>query len=1273
MTETANIYRTPPDSLDTKARISSRTSNSFILRVKIPAFSHEEIDALVDSGATRCFIDYSLTNCRPDALIKLPAPIPCELFDGSPINPLTHVVQTQLSYADGTTHREQFFPQQVHPSVKVVLGMSWLRKWNPTINWADLTLRFPESLRAISMTVPSLNDPVDHVLLQLLDPEPRSTATRDSDASETLEAPSKPQEPSDAHKTSKTDHVDHSKPVSGEDDAAPSKKSPPSATSAPTDSAKKPPAISLISAAAFHLNLKRGETAYVFHCKPAQETEALRASIAEEDLPTATPIKSLDELVPIEYRDFADVFSEEIAREMPPHRSYDHKIELEEGATPPVGRVYNMSAPELNTLKDYINEMLGKGFIRASNSPAGAPVLFIKKKDGSLRLCVDYRGLNKITRKNRYPIPLVGNLIDQLREAKIYSKIDLRAGYNNVRITDGQEWLTAFRTRYGSFEYLVMPFGLTNAPATFQYFMNDIFHDMIDVHLIIYLDDLLIYSKDEETHRHHVRQVLERLRQYNLHARPEKCEFHTKSVEYLGVIVSPEGVRMDPLKVKAILDWPAPTKVKELQSFLGFANFYRRFLDNYSGIVVPLTRLLRKNTPWRWGEKQQTVFDLLKEAFTTAPVLRHFDPTLPCIVEADASDFAVAAILSQIDPITNEIRPVAFHARTMISAELNYDIYDKELLAIHESFKQWRCYLEGSPHTTQVYSDHNNLQYFTTTKQLSRRQARWSEYLSGFDFIIHYRPGRLGTKPDALTRRADVYPKKSFQADANAFNRRVAIPPEQLNAILLLNEEFLLNKIKSAPPDEHFEQGRKKAESTQGPFELSPDGLLLLHRGKIYVPDHKDLRYQVLRDHHDHKLRGHPGIRKTTQLIMRTYYWPRIRRDVTSYVRACHPCARAKASRHSPYGLLKPLPIGERPWSSISMDHIDQLPSSDGHDAILVVMCRLTKQAIIIPTHTTDTAVDLANYFIQHVFSKHGLPADVISDRGHLFVSRFWKALCKALDITSNLSTAFHPQTDGQTERTNQTLEQYLRIYVNYQQDDWKHHLPIAEFVYNNTPHSAIGMSPFFANKGFNPRLTISLDDIPAHEAHKIASDLKSLHTHLREQIQVANKAYARFEDPYRSPTPDWPIGTLVWLDWRNIKTKRPMKKLDHKRHGPFEIIKKVSTHAYQIKLPASFKGIHDVFHVSLLEKVAEESYPQRRPDPPPPVEIEGELEYEVAEILDSRRRRGVVKYLVRWEGYGSEDDTWEPVEMLEGSRELLDEFHAKYPQKPRADLIDRI
>jgi hypothetical protein len=304
-----------------------------------------------------------------------------------------------------------------------------------------------------------------------------------------------------------------------------------------------------------------------------------------------------------------------------------------------------------------------------------------------------------------------------------------------------------------------MPFGLTNAPASFQCLMNDIFSDMTDIFVIIYLDDILIFSKSEGEHRRHVRQVLDRLRRARLFAKAEKCEFHRTSVDFLGFTVSPSGVSVDPSRIEAVTSWPTPTRLKALQSFLGFANFYRRFIADFSGIVTPLTRLTRKSVPFVWSEQCQHAFDLLKSAFVSVPVLAHFRPELRVTVETDASDYALAGILSQTDE-SGTLHPVAFHSRALQPAKLNYEIHDKELLAIHDCFRVWHPYLEGAQHRIETITDHRSLEYFSTTKQLTRRQARWAEYLSGFDYVVRYRPGRLGGKPDALTRRDDVYPPR---------------------------------------------------------------------------------------------------------------------------------------------------------------------------------------------------------------------------------------------------------------------------------------------------------------------------------------------------------------------------------------------------------------------------------------------------------------------------------------------------------------------------------
>ncbi|CAD6970757.1 unnamed protein product, partial [Tilletia controversa] len=785
---------------------------------------------------------------------------------------------------------------------------------------------------------------------------------------------------------------------------------------------------------------------------------------------STTEDSSIRANLPEPYHDYVDVFRKSSADLLPDHRSYDHKIPMQPNTTPPFGPIYSLSEGEHQELRNYLKENLDKGFIRPSSSPAGAPVLFVPKPDGTFRMCVDYRGINNITIKDR---------------STIFSKIDLRGAYNLLRISEGEEWKTCFRTRYGSYEYLVMPFGLCNAPSSFQRFMNDIFRNMVDVFIVIYLDDILIFSKTAHEHEHHVK---------------KKCEFSRDSVEFLGYRLSKDGVTMVMDKVNSVLSWPAPKSVKQLQSFLGFANFYRRFIWRYSEIVAPLTALLRKDTPWAWNEGCQTAFDSLKTAFTSAPVLQHFDPSKPITVETYASDYAIAAVASQPDE-NGRLRPVAYRSRKMDPAELNYEIHDKEMLAIVDTLQEWRHLLQDPRHTVTIFTDHKNLEYFTTSKLLNRRQARWSMKLTEYDFKIIYRPGHQGGKPDALTRRPDYHPGTAAHhfAENNPHNHITLLPKGKHNfddAPVVARATFVVEpnidlqmRIKDAYTEDSLAQ--KLLSTPTKDYSVNDQGLIL-HKQRIYVPE--PIRVEVIKSRHDHPLAGHPGRRKTLSLLRRDYFWPSMRNMVEDYVDSCDPCARTKVPRHKPYGLLKSLPIAKRPWTDISMDLIEGLPPSNGFDTILVIVERLTKMSLFIPTHSTLTAPELSKLYLHHVFSKHSLPSNIVSDRGSEFTSSFWRSLCQLLNIEQSLSTAYHPQTDGQTERVNQNLEQYLRLYTSYQQDDWADLLPLAEFTYNNTEHSTTSVSPFFANKGFNPSFDITpttAADNPA--AHPQANDLVTL------------------------------------------------------------------------------------------------------------------------------------------------------------------------------------
>ncbi|SAL96256.1 hypothetical protein [Absidia glauca] len=982
--------------------------------------------------------------------------------------------------------------------------------------------------------------------------------------------------------------------------------------------------------------------------------------------------------IPHKYKDYFGAFSEEEANNLPDHKASDHHIPLVEGTQPPFGPIYSLSRDELTELSNYITANLKNGFIRQSTSPAGAPIMFVKKKDGSLRLCVDYRGLNKITIKNRYPLPLINEMIDRLSSSSIFTKLDIRNAYHRVRIAKGDEWKTAFRTRYGHFEYLVMPFGLTNAPASFQALINNVLREFLDICVVVYLDDILVFSTNQEDHDHHVKRVLKCLRDAGLYIKAEKCEFDKSEVEFLGFRIGAAGVSMDPAKVKTITDWPPPKTVHDVQVFLGFANFYRRFIRSYSKLTTPITNLLKKNTKFNWSEQTQQVFNQLKETFTTAPILQLFDPDLPCTIETDASNFAIAGVINQTGS-DGILHPIAFYSRKMLPAEVNYDVYDKEMLAIIDSFKQWRHYLEGSPHQTVVLTDHRNLEYFMAAKKLNRRQARWAIELSTFNFVIQYRPGSKNTKADALSRRSDLFFEGGDTADKQPI--RSLLRPDQFvvaaatTMMTIDPDQDLRDKIKNQAA--HDAEYKRIIESmpndptmTEKGYRLDNDGLVL-HNDRIYLPDDDNLKLDILKHHHDSPMAGHYGRAKTLDLVSRNYFFPGMQKYISRYMANCPTYIRGKPNRQAPSGHLRSLDIPDKPWSSISMDFIVGLPSSSDYDSIWVVVDRLTKMAHFVPCKDTITSEGLASLFITHIFRLHGLPQDIVSDRGALFTSKFWQELTRRLHIKSNLSTAFHPQSDGQTERTNSILEQYLRMYSNHQQDNWVDLLPLAEFSYNNAVQSSIKCSPFYANQGRHPRANITSvvnqdESVPAVD--DLVHDISSIQQHLKEELDLAQQQQQQYYDQHHKPTPEYRVGDQVYLSTKNHKTQRPCTKLDHKRIGPFKIIAKVGSHAYKLELPPSIR-IHPVFHVNLLTPAtnkALQDVPGRIVEPPPPVEINGEEEWIVREVLDSRRRRGKIQYLVAWEGYSNPaDNSWEPSHHLSNAAEKVKLFHQQYPDKP--------
>ncbi len=933
-------------------------------------------------------------------------------------------------------------------------------------------------------------------------------------------------------------------------------------------------------------------------------------------------------MIPSVYHCFQAVFSKSRATSLPPHRSYDCTIDLLPGTCPTRGRIFSLSPPERIAMDTYIKESLAAGIIRASTSPAGAGFFFVGKKDGELRPCIDYRALNKITVRNRYPLPLMASAFELLQGASIFSKLDLRNAYHLVRIQQGDEWKTAFNTPTGHYEYLVMPFGLTNALAVFQALINDVLRDMLNKLVFVYLDDIFVFSRSFEEHEGHVSAVLQRLLNNHLYVKPEKCDFHVTHAQFLGFIITPGHVEMDPKKVEAVLKWPTPTTVKEVQRFIGFANFYRRFIKNFSSVAAPLTALTKGGvTKICWSSEAEGAFRDLKRRFTSTPILSVPDPERPFVVEVDASDVGVGAILSQRGEDCR-MHPCAFMSRRLSEAERNYHVGDRELLAVKLALEEWRHWLEGTQHPFQVLTDHKNLEYLQQAKRLNPRQARWSLFFNRFQFLLSYRPGTKNVKPDALSR--------AYSPESQEKSLEVIIPKARIVAPLRWELEREIREAQAQEPD---------------PGGGSP--------GRLYIP--RSVRARVLQWGHDSPLTCHPGIARTLDFLQRWFWWHSIKEDVRSFVEACPVRCQGKSKRQLPLGLLHPLPIPHRPWSHISLDFITGLPPSQGNSVILVIVDRFSKAAQFIPLPKLPSAKETATLLMNHVFRVFGIPQDVVSDRGPQFSSRFWGAFCKLVGLSASLSSGFHPESNGQTERVNQDLETTLRCMVANNPTSWSTFIVWAEYAHNTLRSSATGLSPFECQFGYLPPLIPEEEaQVGVPSAQHFVRRCQSTWKKARRALLQTTMRYQHQANRHRQRAPSFRAGQQVWLATKNLPLRVESKKLAQRFIGPFRIARKVNPVSYRLYLPRSLR-INPTFHVSLLKPVLSSPFaPPRRPPPPSRI-IDGQPAFTVRRILDSRRVQNSLQYLVDWEGYGPEERSWVPTKDIL-DRSLIREFRARRP-----------
>jgi len=1161
--------------------------------------------AMIDSGATGLFLNRKFVRRHGILLEPLKQPIRLTNIDGSlnVAGSITHYASLRLTVGDNV-EKAEFLVTDLGPE-DVILGLPWLQRTNPDIDWEQGEMH------------------LDHETPSEEGPEIASTGEnpdRETPAQEGLE------------------------------DETPFYR-----INANRAERRRLTKIGILEHSSEEVWCAAGYT----HSQRIAE-EADKAKNA----------RTFEEVVPEQYRDFASVFSEKESERLPERRPWDHAIDLKPGAPETVrSKVYPMSVNEQGELDKFIEDQLRKGYIVPSKSALSSPVFFIKKKDGKLRLVQDYRKLNEITVKNRYPLPLASDIINRLRGAKHFTKFDVRWGYNNVRIKEGDEWKAAFSTSRGLYEPLVMFFGLTNSPATFQALMNSVFSDLIVRGVVaVYLDDILIFTETLEEHREVVREVLRRLQANDLYLRPEKCEFEKTEIEYLGMIIREGHVSMDSAKVRAVTDWAVPENLKQVRGFVGFANFYRRFIKDFATITRPLHDLTKKDTPWRWEAAEQKAFDTLKEAFTTEPILSMWEPDRPTRVESDASGFATGGVLSQKQD-DGLWHPIAYRSESMSEAERNYEIYDREMLGVIRALEDWRHFLEGLPEPFEIITDHRNLEYWKSAQNLTRRQARWHIWLSRFDFKITHKPGSTMLVADPLSRQGN-----HAVSDTEDNQSVVVLKPQHFAAVAAthfkpdaLEKRIRVASEREAEVVQGLENLRKHGprKLTDGSLEWEEDDGLVYYKGRLFIPNSGDLRTQIVKSCHDAITAGHPGKNGTIELVSRHYWWPRMTVLIAKYVAGCDRCQRYKPAVHR-VNPLQPHDVPQGMWQIVGVDLITGLPECKGKDAILTYVDLYSKMTHILAVTSTITAEGVADCHYREIFPKHGIPHKIVSDRGPQFAARTMRALYKALGIDSGLTTAYHPQANGQTERMNKEVESYLRLFCGKRQDDWVDLLPTAEFVINSRLNSSTGHTPFELVYGYHPDFTVPVGrstKMPALDQR--LNRLREVRADAEAAMRLSKEKMKDAHTPGHIKPREFAVGDKVWLASKNIKIHQASLKLGPRQLGPYEVLERVGDLDYRLKLPPALK-VHNVFHVDRLSPWGGNDVNGQIPPPPEAVKVDGEEEYLVDEILDSRVFRRQLQYLVKWEGYDEGENSWEPAKLVTHAKAKVTAFHKRHPSAPR-------
>ncbi len=844
-------------------------------------------------------------------------------------------------------------------------------------------------------------------------------------------------------------------------------------------------------------------------------------------------------------------------------RAVTHSIQLQPDTQPVSAPSRRMSPPMLRELQKQLDTMLENNLIEPARGPWASPILFVRKKDGTYRFCVDYRALNAKTIKDRYPLPRMEDCLDQLLGACYFTALDLQSGYHQIPMAEDSKQFTQFICRRGTFQFNVMPFGLTNAPATFQAWMNDILQPFLDKFVVVYLDDVLIYSRTHEDHRRHLTDVIRALEEAGAKLNLAKCKFFQAQTTFLGHVVTRQGIHTDPRLVSKIREHPRPTSKKEVRSFLGVVNYYRRFIQGCAEIAAPLYSLTdQNNTPMLWTDECEQAFVTLKDQLAAAPVLAIADTSKQFIVHTDASAHAIGAVLSQHDD-TGRLHPVAYYSRKLTSTQAAYSTFQRELLAIKEALEHWKVYLLG-PSDTIVKTDHRPLTHLDTTELYSDTLVRWWASISRFNVNIEYLRGEENVVADYLSR-----PGPPAEGSINAIH---ASAEGQSASVLQADEELRQMILKAYKSDKfiqainrHLEQGLPSASifrtlNTHW-VTRSDDGFLRYeepdsNRSRIVVPSTPTVTWEIMRRHHDDLSGGHFGRDKMLQDLQRYYIWPKMNHDIETYCKQCQVCQLVKG--RAAQGLLQPLPIPAGPWQHVSMDFVGPFPRTPRKNThVMVIVDRFTKWAYFIPTKDNLTAKEVAKLFLDRVYSNHGMPRAIISDRDARFTSDFWQEFLKRLGVKPMMSTAYHPQTDGQTERINRILGDFLRSYCDLYAKNWDELLVPLQMAYNDSYSSSTKHTPFELDHGYHPHTPKSLlapEPSQPTTASQLLNRLASSRQIATYCLRTAQTRQERYANRTRKPA-EFKTGQFVWLSALHLSAQGTgSRKLHAKWLGPFRI-----------------------------------------------------------------------------------------------------------------------